>query len=51
LVRGLLSRNVPLRVFVLSHSAKPLPPGVMESQQQNFHFLPMGQVAEKLRAL
>jgi uncharacterized protein (DUF58 family) len=51
LVKGLLSRNVPLRVFVLSPSTKPAPPGVMESQQENFHFLPMGQVAQKLRVL
>jgi uncharacterized protein (DUF58 family) len=51
LVNALLSRNVPLRVFVLTHSPDPLPLGVMESQPRHFRVLPIGQVAEKLAAL
>ncbi len=51
LVKALLSRSVPLRVFVLTHSEESLPPGVMEAQPGNLHALPIGQVAEKLAAL
>jgi uncharacterized protein (DUF58 family) len=51
LVKTLMSRNVPLRVFVLTRPQEPLPPGVMESQPGNFQTLPMGQVAQKLAAL
>ena len=51
LVNALLSRNVPLRIFVLTHSQDPLPPGVMKAQPGHFHVLPMGQVAEKLAVL
>jgi uncharacterized protein (DUF58 family) len=42
---------VPLRVLVLAQSDKPLPMGVMDAQPENFHVLPLGQVAEKLNAL
>ena len=51
LVNALLSRSVPLRVFVLTHSEESLPPGVMQAQPGNLHALPIGQVAEKLAAL
>jgi hypothetical protein len=51
LVEGLLSRRVPLRVLVVSESADPLPMGVMAAQPENFHVLPLGQVAQKLAAL
>jgi uncharacterized protein (DUF58 family) len=51
LVTALLSRNVPLRVFVLTHSQERPPLGVMEGKPGNFHVLPMGQVARKLASL
>jgi uncharacterized protein (DUF58 family) len=51
LVKALLSRNVPVRVFVMSHASGPIPPGVMEAQPADFHVLPMGKVAEKLALL
>jgi uncharacterized protein (DUF58 family) len=51
LVKGLLTRRVPLRVLVVSESAEPLPLGVMEAQPENFHVLPLGQVARRLAAL
>jgi hypothetical protein len=51
LVKGLLARRVPLRVLVVSESAQPWPMGVMEAQPENFHLLPLGQVAGKLAAL
>ncbi len=51
LVQTLLTRQVPLRVFVVTHSDEALPPGVMEGQPGRFHVLPLGQVAAKLRAL
>jgi len=51
LVKGLLARRVPLRVLVLSDPAEPVPIGVMEAQPENFHVVPLGQVAQKLAAL
>jgi hypothetical protein len=51
LVKALLSRNVPLRVFVLAHSHAEVPAGVMEAQPANFHVLPMGKVGEELAGL
>jgi uncharacterized protein (DUF58 family) len=51
LVQSLLSRDVPLHVFVITNSDEPLPAGVMASQQQHFHPVPMGKVAETLAAL
>jgi uncharacterized protein (DUF58 family) len=51
LVKALLSRNVPLQVFVMTHSQDALEPGVMAAQPGNFHRLPMGQVAQTLATL
>jgi hypothetical protein len=51
LVKGLLTRRVPLRVLVVSETAQALPLGVMEAQPENFHVLPLGQVADKLATL
>jgi len=51
LVKSLLARRVPLRVLVVSESAQPCPMGVMEAQPENFHVLPLGQVAGKLATL
>jgi uncharacterized protein (DUF58 family) len=51
LVKGLLARNVPLRVLVVTAGADTLPAGVMEGQPGHFHVLPLGRVAEKLAAL
>jgi len=51
LVKGLLARNVPLRVLVVTTGADTLPAGVMEAQAGHFHVLPVGRVAEKLAAL
>ena len=51
LVKGLLARNVPLRVLVVTAGAESLPAGVMEAQAGHFHVLPLGRVAEKLAAL
>jgi hypothetical protein len=51
LVKTLLARNMPLRVFVLTQPGETLEPGVMAAQPANFHRLPMGQVAQTLAAL
>jgi uncharacterized protein (DUF58 family) len=51
LVRGLLGREVPLRVLVVTHSQESLAPGVMETQPGNFHVLPAARIAEKLAVL
>jgi uncharacterized protein (DUF58 family) len=51
LVKGLMTRRVPLRVLVVSESSERLPLGVMEAQPENFHVLPRGQVAQKLAEL
>jgi uncharacterized protein (DUF58 family) len=51
LVKTLLSRNMPLRVFVLTQPGDKLEPGVMAAQPGNFHRLPMGQVAQTLASL
>ena len=51
LVKGLLARRVPFRVLVVSESDERLPLGVMEAQPENFHVLPLGQIARKLATL
>jgi uncharacterized protein (DUF58 family) len=51
LVRAMMSRGVPLRVFIVTETERELPPGPMAAQPGNFHILPLGQVAEKLAAL
>ena len=51
LVKGLLARRVPLRVLVVGQPGQPWPMGVMEAQPENFHVLPLGQVADKLATL
>jgi uncharacterized protein (DUF58 family) len=51
LVSALISRGVPLRVFVVTADDRELAPGAMAAQPGNFHVLPMGRVAEKLAAL
>jgi uncharacterized protein (DUF58 family) len=51
LVTVLKSRGVPVRVFVITHSEQPLPPGVMQGEPEHFHVLPLGKVAERLAAL
>jgi len=51
LVQGLLARRVPLRVLVVSESVERLPTGVMEAQPENFHVLPLNQVARILPSL
>jgi uncharacterized protein (DUF58 family) len=51
LVRALISRGVPLRVFVVTPNDQELPPGPMASQPGNFHLLPAGRIAEKLASL
>jgi len=38
-------------VLVVSELGKSCPMGVMEAQPENFHVLPLGQVAEKLATL
>ena len=51
LVKGLLARRVPLRVLVVAESAQSWPIGAMEAQPENFHVLPLGQVARMLASL
>jgi uncharacterized protein (DUF58 family) len=51
LVKAMLSRGVPLRVFVVTADDRELPPGPMSAQPGNFHVLPAGRIAEKLAAL
>jgi uncharacterized protein (DUF58 family) len=51
LIRALISRGVPLRVFVVTADDQELPPGPMAAQPENFHILPAGRIAEKLAAL
>jgi hypothetical protein len=48
LVKGLLSRRVPLRVFVVAAPGEAVELGVMEGEPGHFHVLPLGEVAEKL---
>ena len=47
----MMSRGVPLRVFVVTSDDQELPPGPMAAQQQNFYTLPAGRIAEKLAAI
>src|SRR5665213_2426830 len=51
LVSALLSRGVPLRVFVVADGGETMPPGPMAEQPENFHVLPMGHLAETLATL
>ena len=51
LVRALMSRGVPLRVFVVTANDEELPLGPMATQPANFQTLPAGGIAERLAAL
>jgi len=51
LVKAMLARGVPLRVFVLARDGQALEPGPMASQPESFHVLPVGQVAQTLAKL
>jgi uncharacterized protein (DUF58 family) len=51
LVSAMLSRGVPLRVFVVTADEQKLQPGPMSGQPGKFHALPAGRIAEKLAAL
>jgi uncharacterized protein (DUF58 family) len=51
LVSAMMSRGVPLRVFVVTPDDQELPPGPMAAQPQNFYALPAGRIAEKLAAI
>jgi uncharacterized protein (DUF58 family) len=51
LVSAMISRGVPLRVFVVTSDDQELPPGPMAAQPGNFHVLPAGRIAEKLASL
>ncbi len=51
LVSGLLSRRVPIRVLVITNGDERPPLGVMDVQPENFHALPLDQIAAKLAAL
>jgi hypothetical protein len=50
-VRLLKSHGVPLRVFVITQDERPLEPGTMADDTDNFHTLPIGKIAERLAAL
>jgi len=51
LVKTMLARGMPLRVFVVTAQDRELPPGPMAAQPGNFHVLPAGRIAEKLASL
>jgi uncharacterized protein (DUF58 family) len=51
LVSAMMSRGVPLRVFVVVVDEQELPLGPMSAQPGNFHTLPAGRIAEKLAML
>jgi uncharacterized protein (DUF58 family) len=51
LVSAMLSRGVPLHVFVVTADDQKLPPGPMAAQPRNFHALPAGRIAERLATL
>lgn len=51
LVEGLLSRRVPLRVFVVASDGGEISPGVMAAHPNHFHVLPLGQMQETLARL
>ncbi|MGA2750049.1 MAG: DUF58 domain-containing protein [Verrucomicrobiota bacterium] len=51
LVKALLARNVPVRVFVVTPSEAVLAPGVMRKESEHFHVLPVDQVGGRLAAL
>jgi uncharacterized protein (DUF58 family) len=51
LVKAMMSRGVPLLVFVVTADDQELPLGPMSAQPGNFHTLPAGCIAEKLATL
>jgi uncharacterized protein (DUF58 family) len=51
LVRSLLARQIPVRVFVVAPAGETLPPEVMADQPENFHVLHRGRIAEGLAQL
>jgi uncharacterized protein (DUF58 family) len=51
LVRRLLERGVPLRVFVLTAGEEEMEPGPMVAHPDCFHLIPVARLAEKLAAL
>jgi uncharacterized protein (DUF58 family) len=51
LVKALLSRGVPLRVFVIAAGGAEFAPGPMAAHPGSFHVLPAGNIAEKLATL
>ncbi|MEO6035071.1 MAG: DUF58 domain-containing protein [Verrucomicrobiota bacterium] len=50
-VQSLKSRGTPVMVFVVTETDAPVDPGPMAERPENFHVLPMEQVATKLAAL
>jgi uncharacterized protein (DUF58 family) len=50
-VRLLQSRQIPLKVFVITEGESVLPPGPMALEPENFHCLPCGKVEERLAQL
>ena len=50
-VRSLKGRGTPVKVLVVTETDAALDPGPMADQPEQFHILPMGQIAEKLAAL
>lgn len=51
LINAMLSRGVPLRVFVITDGEQELAPGPMLADPGHFHVLPANRVAEKLAEL
>jgi uncharacterized protein (DUF58 family) len=51
LVSALLSRGVPLRVFLVTQDDQTPAAGPMATQPENFHVLPLGQLAKRLATL
>ena len=51
LIKSLISRGVPLRVFVITAEDDELPAGPMAAQPDHFHVMPAANVAERLAAL
>lgn len=50
-VRLLQTRQIPIKVFVITAGDQPLPPGPMAREPENFHCLPCGKVEERLARL
>ena len=51
LVRSMLARQIPVRVFVVAREGEALQPEVMAGNPENFHVLRMGKIAEGLAVL